>query len=349
MKASIFHEPGHISLEDVSTPEPGPGEILMRVRATAICASDIRVYRGEKRASPGVIQGHETAGEVALVGEGIDGFVVGDRITLYPIIACGRCIYCLEGQRNRCETRTTIGYEENGGLAEYLLIPASLVRLGHVMKLPPGLSFDIASLTEPMACCLNSLETCRAKAGGSVVVLGAGPMGAMHVILARALGCAQIIVSEPLAPRRTIARELGADLCVDPRAQDLRQAVLEATDGLGADVVIVSIGIPSLIEESLGLVRKQGWVNLFAGCPPGSQVRLDPNRIHGDELRITGTQNATPDQFRRTLALLPLLHGVDKLITHRFPLAQTLRAFDLRLGMEGLKPVVVPDLQEGSR
>ena len=127
-------------------------------------------------------------------------------------------------------------------------------------------------------------------------------------------------------------------------AQDLRQAVLEATGGVGADIVIVSIGIPSLIEESLSLVRKQGWVNLFAGCPPDSEVRLDPNRIHGDEIRVTGTQNATPDQFRRTLELLPVLPGAGRLITHRFPLSQAQRAFDVRLAMEGLKPVVVPDL-----
>lgn len=344
MKASIFHEPGHISLEEVPTPRPGPGEILMRVRATAICASDIRVYRGEKSARSGVIQGHETAGKVADVGEGVEGFIVGDRITLYPVIACGRCYYCLLGQRNRCQTRTTIGYEENGGLAEHLLIPEPLVRLGHVMKLPPALSFDIAALTEPMACCLNSLETCQAKAGSSMAVLGAGPMGAMHIILAKALGCAQIVVSEPLAPRRTLAKELGADLCIDPGAQDLREAVLEATDGAGADVVIVSIGIPALIEGSLSLARKQGWVNLFAGCPPNSEVRFDPNRIHGDEVRVTGTQNAAPDQFRRTLELLPLLPEIERLITHRFPLSETQRAFDVRLTMDGLKPVVVPDL-----
>src|SRR5688572_4959208 len=148
MKALVFHEPGRVSIEQRSEPQPGPRDILLRVGAASICASDIRVYRGEKKARAGVIPGHETAGVIAAVGGDVTEFRPGDRVVVCPIVADGSCYFCLQGKRNRCLNRITLGYEEDGGLAEYMLIPDRLLDLGHVFRVPDDLPLSRAALTE---------------------------------------------------------------------------------------------------------------------------------------------------------------------------------------------------------
>jgi len=341
MKACIFHEPGRISVEDVPDPRPGPGELLLRVGAAAICYSDIRVYRGLKKARPGVIPGHETAGVIVEAGEGVSQFRPGERVAICPILACGHCPFCLQGKRNRCLSRKTLGYEENGGLAEYMLVPRELLALGHVFPVPEGLSLETAALMEPLACVLNSLETCRVVPGSSLLVVGAGPMGLLHLMLARVMGAGPVIVSEPDAGRRDYARRFGASLILDPGDGNVAEAVMEATGGLGADAVVVTAGLPEVLEPSLELVRLQGSLSLFGGFPPETRVPLDPNIIHYRELALTGSQNATTDQYRRALRLLPLMPQVAQLTTHRFPIEDAVKTYESRLAGEGLKSMVV--------
>lgn len=341
MKACIFHEPGRISVEDVPEPRPGPGELLLRVGAAAICHSDIRVYRGLKKASPGVIPGHETAGVVVEAGEGVSQFRPGNRVAVCPILACGHCRFCLQGKRNRCLSRRTLGYEENGGLAEYMLVPRELLALGHVFPVPEGLSLERAALMEPLACVLNSLETCRVVPGSSLLVVGAGPMGLLHLMLGRVMGAGPVIVSEPDAERRDYAHRFGASLVLDPGDGNVGEAVVEATGGLGADAVVVTAGLPEVLEPSLELVRLQGSLSLFGGFPPGTSVPLDPNVIHYRELVLTGSQNATTDQYRRALRLLPLMPEVEQLTTHRYPIEDAVKTYESRLAGEGLKSMVV--------
>ena len=341
MKALVFHEPERISIDEVPEPSPGPGEVLVRVGAAAICHSDIRVYRGQKHARPGVIPGHEIAGTIAAVGAGIEHLRAGDRVAVYPIIACGRCVFCRSGRRHRCPERRTLGYDENGGLAEQLLAPAPIVALGHLLPLPPDLPMQRACLTEPLACVLNSLETCGLVAGAGLLIIGGGPMGLIHLLLARALGITPVIVSEPDPERAEVARRMGATLVIDPQQDDLATAVLEQTDGLGADAVVVAAGLPEVVETSLTCVRKQGVVNLFAGFPPDTRVPFDPNAVHYNEVRLTGSQNASPEQYRRAVQLLPHLPQIDEITTHRFPLAEATGAYDVRLRNEGLKSMVL--------
>ena len=341
MKACVFHGPGDVRVESLPDPEPGPGEILLRMEATGLCQSDVRVYKGEKAARPGVIPGHENIGVIAALGEGVDGPAPGRRVALCPIIACGRCYYCLRGLRNRCLSRLTLGYEENGGLAEYLRVPAALVSLGHVFPVPEGLAAEVATLTEPLACVLNSLEGCRLPGGGSLLLLGAGPMGLLHLILARALGVATVIVSEVNEGRLEQARRFGATVALHPGREDLARAVMEASDGLGVDAAVVTTGLPSLVEPALAAVRRQGTVSLFGGFPPGSAVALDPNAVHYNEISLTGSQNATPDQYRRALQLLSVMPQAAEVNTHPFPIAEGPRAYEARLGMDGLKSLVI--------
>ncbi|MBI4497538.1 MAG: alcohol dehydrogenase catalytic domain-containing protein [Chloroflexi bacterium] len=341
MQALIFHAPGRISVEERPVPRIEPGEVLLRVRATSICASDIRVYKGEKKAAPGVVPGHEIAGEIAEVGEAVQGYRPGQRVVVCPIVACGACFFCLRGKRNRCARRVTLGYDLDGGLAQYVRVPAPIVQSGHLIPIADDLPLEIAAMTEPFACTLNSLETCQVQPGSSVVVIGAGPMGLTHLLLARAIGAVTVIVSDIVPDRLKMAEELGATACVHPQQQSLREVVLDLTGGLGADAVILSVGNVQGAIEGMGLVRKQGFFNLFAGFPPGAEFSLDANHIHYDELFLTGTQNATPDHYVRTAHLLRVVPQAERLLTHRFGPTDATKAYESRLGLDGLKSIVL--------
>ena len=340
MRATIFEEPGKVSVQDRPTPEASTGEVRLRVGAASLCASDVRVYRGEKSARAGVIPGHEIAGVVDQIGSGVTGLAEGDRVILCPIVSCGHCRFCQTGKRNRCINRRTLGYDIDGGFAESLLVPAAIVGRGQVFPIPDALPLDVAALTEPAACVTASLELCRTQVGDSLFIIGAGPMGLLHVLLGRAAGAAPIIVSEPLAERRETARRWGADLVLDPADDDVGAAVKDATGGYGADAVVLSVGVPELVVPALEAVRPQGVVNMFAGFPPGKPVPFDPNHVHYGEVVLTGSQNATSDQYRRTVALLPHVAHIDELVTNRYHIEDAPQAYASRLAMEGLKSLV---------
>ena len=190
---------------------------------------------------------------------------------------------------------------------------------------------------------LTSLESCRFRAGVSVAVLGAGPMGLLHVLLARALGAAEIVVAEPVAVRREAAAEIGATHLCGGDVDEVRAVVDEATEGNGCDIVIVSVGLNGLTETALQVAGRQSSVNLFAGFPPESSAIVDVNDLHYREVSLTGTQNATPDQFRRTAALLPTLDAVDRIVSHRFALSSADQAYTSRDDPAVLKTAVLPD------
>lgn len=340
MLACVFHGAGKLTVEERPVPEPDAGEVLIKTGAASLCFSDIRVFRGEKSARLGVIQGHEASGTVVAVGDGVRGISTGDRVALCPIMACGACYFCVRGLRNRCLDRKTLGYDADGGLAEYILAPRELVELGHLLKVPRELPDEIACQTEPFACALYSLEACGVEPGGSLAIVGAGPMGLVHLLLAKAMGCKTIVVSDPVPDRLTMAYGLGATFTNNPRHHSLAEDVLSLTDGLGADAVIVSVGAVGAIESGIRALRKQGVLNIFGGCPPGSMLSLDPNLVHYNELWVTGTQNANPEHYQRALTMLTMLPQVSKLVTHRFPIAEAPKAFDLRSSLDGLKAVI---------
>jgi L-iditol 2-dehydrogenase len=340
MKACVFKAPGEVAVVDLPTPEPGPGEIVLRVAAAGLCHSDVRVFKGEKYARQGVVPGHEISGVVDSVGDGVSDIVAGEHVSLCPIIACGSCSFCRVGKRNRCPKRITLGYDENGGLAEYLLVPEPIVRLGHVFKLPAGVPLDLASLLEPTACVFNSMELIGVEAGTTMLLIGAGPMGLMHLVVARALG-ARVIVSEPDEVRRGWATKLGAWEVIDPNSTNVVERAKELLDGEGADVAVVSTGAIPAVKPALLGVRKQGSINLFGGFPPNSVLDLDPNIIHYNELVLTGSQNATIAQYERALKLLPRLGDLRQIVSHSFTIDEAPKAYESRLEATGLKTEVV--------
>jgi L-iditol 2-dehydrogenase len=248
------------------------------------------------------------------------------------------------GKRNRCPQRVTLGYDKNGGMAEYVLIPEPIIRLGHIFRLSKDIPLNLASLLEPTACVFNSMDVMGVEPGMTMLLVGGGPMGLMHLVVAQALN-ANVIVSEPDENRRSVARQLGAVATIDPTTQDAVKAIKEMTDGEGADVASVTTGALPAVEPALHGVRKQGVINLFGGFPPNSVLNLDPNLIHYNELMLTGSQNATIAQYEKALKLLPKLTDLRKVVTHSFTVDEAPKAYESRLQVAGLKTeVVYPDV-----
>ncbi len=346
MLAMVFHGANDLRLEPVPRPHVDAGSALVKVEAAAVCASDIRIYKGDKAAKAGTILGHELAAVVVEAGKDVSAVQVGDRVTMYPVIACGRCFYCQHGYRNMCIARRTLGYEYDGGFAEYMLATREVLELGNLVKVPPGLSAEEAALAEPLACCINGLQVLGLQPGETIVIVGAGPMGLMLTKLARISGAGRIIVSEPNEQRLEVAGQMGADVKVNPTREDLPLKVKEATDGLGADAAVVTVGVPGVAWETLKAVRRMGRVNLFAGFPRGSEAKVDLNLVHYGMVTVTASQSTTLTQFQRALTLMATGKiDLKPLITHRFPLTQGPLAFEKKIALEGLKPEILPGLR----
>ena len=328
MKAGVLMGVNEVSYTTIADPELQRGDMLLKVKAATVCGTDIRILRGRKITGiryPSVL-GHEFAGVVTNNG-GHSQFSTGQAVCVCPQFACGHCEYCIRGAENLCRNLIAMGYEIDGAFAEYVRIPASGVASGNVFAVPEGLSFEKAALAEPLACVMNGQDRVGVNIGDVVAVLGAGPIGILHVKLARLAGVRTIIVSEPNPLRREAALKAGADIVVDPAAEDLLARVRAASGGLGADVAIAAIGVPALANDAIRLVRHRGRVSLFAGFSKDVQAELDVNAIHYNELIVTGAFGLTRLHFERALKMIASGHfELDSLLTHRFGLEDIVTA-----------------------
>jgi threonine dehydrogenase-like Zn-dependent dehydrogenase len=342
MKAAVVHGKGDIRIEAYETPSAGEGEIVVQTKVSGICATDIKTLLGQglPKELPTIL-GHEVVGEVAELGSGVDGYRVGDRVAVYPIAVCGDCYYCKRGRHNLCEHEFGLAHGINGGFAEYVRLPREIVNIGGVVKLPDSLPFEKAVLAEPLSCVYASLKTCRVAAGSVVVVLGAGPMGLMHLKMAKWAG-ARVISVDLLEKRLETARRMGADFCLNPKAVNHFDEIHKITGGHGAEAVIASLGIPGVIEENLKLTRNGGTFNIFGGPPAGQTIAVDPRWLHYGEINLTGTFAASPVQFRECLDLLIRDEiAVDGLISDRFTLDTFLDAVECAKKQTMIRGVVV--------
>ena len=344
MNAAVLHGIDDLSLTRVPVPEPGPGEVLLKVEANTICGTDLRIVSGAKTAGvrSGVILGHEFAGRVAAVGEGVEGVDVGVQATCSIVLSCGRCLQCLAGREHLCENLRLFGYEIDGGLAEYLLVPREAMERGNLVLAPCELEPTALALAEPVSCCLNGARQFRVRPGETVVVLGTGPIGLLHVALAKLAGAVRIVaVGRP--GRLDPALALGATHALASQGERLTREILDRTGG-GADVAIVAVGDPALANQALEVAAVGGRVNYFAGFPKGSTAVMEPNIVHYRELQVTGGSNARRADVRRAVELLSsgALDG-GSLVTHRFPLTQIDAAIAAVRERVGLKVAVVPD------
>ena len=347
MIAAVFDGPGALGVREVGTPVIGPGEVLVKVGANTVCGTDLRVLRGEKTTgiSPPAIIGHEVAGHVAEVGAGVEGFEEGVPVVVTPMIPCLRCFYCRRDMENVCENVRAVGYQIPGGFSEYMKIPAEAIAGGCLFAAGGDLPPEQLALVEPLSACVYGQRRSPVGIGDTVLILGAGPIGLFHVQLALLAGAGTVIVSQPSGPRRALASEFGAHVVVDPMSEDLFGVVAEHTEGRGADVVIVCIGVPRLVNDALRLARKGGRVNVFAGLSGEGWAEVEANLIHYNELHVTGQTGARRSDFETALGLIESGKvETRRMITHRFPLQETAKAIETVGSGEGIKVAVMPGL-----
>lgn len=340
MKALVFEGPQNIVIKDVPVPHVEQGEILVKVKFAGVCGTDIRIFQGTKAIKAPRITGHEFAGDITAIGDGVVGYEVGERVTVYPMLACGECYVCKEGRTNICVNRKTIGYEIDGGFAQYVKIPAAAVKNGNVIKLPDNISYQEAAASEPFAAALNGIHQAKLHEGQYLAVVGCGPIGLAHVQLGKQYK-ARVIAIEPQPAKRELADMLGAEYVVDPQTENLPARILEITGGRGVDSLLLDVGVPRVIEQSLQLVRKGGRFVLFAGCPQGSSITIDPNWIHYREIDFTGASSSTPENQREIVEMVNKGQiSIKDLITSELPFGQWETAFNQKKNYIGLKAVL---------
>ena len=321
-----------MSLESAPDPVLQQGDMLLRMQTAAICGTDIRIYRGRKTRGvrlPSTL-GHEFTGEIVDSG-GHAQWRAGGRVAVCPALPCGTCRQCQAGFENICPQLTAYGYELDGGFAELIRVPKTFVEAGHVFRLGPDVALEAAALAEPLACVINGQDNLDLTGGETVAVLGTGPIGLLHVMLARQRGAAKVIAVQRSAHRRAAALEAGADIALPP----------EDAEGLEVDAAIVAVGSVELANLAQRITRPRGRINLFAGFPAGETTAFDLNALHYAEHSVTGAFGLTRMQFAEALDLITSGNlPVEKLISHRLPLDNVMGAFALAEQGSALKVVV---------
>ena len=324
MKAAILAGKEHFEIRKVEVPECEYGEVLVKVKACAVCGTDLRIFRGQKRVDV-PITGHEISGVIEEVGEGVEGLSKGDKIVIKTVIGCGECDACKRGEENRCRRKyKAIGYQYNGGFAQYLLVPREAVKQGCVIKIPDHLSFEEAAIVEPFSCVINAWTPFKKRLKGfTVCVIGAGIIGMLHTEYAKQKGDKVILVNRS-APRLLIAQKIGlqADFFVNAEECNPVERVKELTDGLGVDVVICAASSKEVQREALEMSAVGADVSFFAGIPKDDPyVDLDTNLIHYNEIHIHGSNASNRRQYLEAINLIASGEiNVKKFITHKFPL-----------------------------
>jgi L-iditol 2-dehydrogenase len=328
MKAAMLYGVKDLRIEDVETPKVGVGEVLVRVKAATTCGTDLKIFqRGyvEKVIKLPTVFGHEWAGEVVKVGEGLEWPRKGMRVRAGNSAPCLRCVMCSKGKYNLCENMIWLW----GAYAEYIKVPARMVRV-NMQEIPPHISYEEAAITEPLACVLHGVEEARVKLGDSVAIIGAGPIGLLHLLTLKKMGAEKVIMVDVVEERLEFAEKLGADATVNAGRENVEERIRGLTGGYGADVVIEAIGKPETWEQALKLVRKGGTVLEFGGCPPGTEIRVDAEQLHYGETTVLGTFHATPLHFRKALNLIASKTiDVAPLITRKMPLERIREAFEI--------------------
>ncbi|HTP25966.1 MAG TPA: zinc-dependent dehydrogenase [Anaeromyxobacteraceae bacterium] len=344
MKAAFYCGPGVLKVEEVETPRIAEDELLLRVKAAAICGTDLRILKhghfkipaGQRR-----VLGHEIAGEIVEVGKLTQGFRVGMRVTATPNIGCGVCEYCREGFNNMCQSYEAFGISIDGAFQEYMKVPAVAIGGRNVFVIPDQVSYEEAALTEPLSCCYNGLRSVSTTHADTVLVIGAGPIGCMHVMLSRVAGAKRILAADIRKDRLEKIAGFGADGTIDLSVTDMAQAVMEDTSGRGVDIIIATVAVASVLTQSLRVLATPGRVNFFAGFGKDGMVPIDVNRLHYHGLRIVGTTGSSNLDYFKCVGLVAEKRvNLRSLVSNTFPLADISAAFEYAASGRGLKTMV---------
>ncbi len=346
MKAAVLKKIEDLEIKEVVRPTPLEKEILIKVKACTICGTDVKVYRhGHKRMRFPRIIGHEVSGEIVEVGGKVKNHKIGEKIAIAPAIPCGRCYYCRRGMQSMCINLTAIGYHYDGGFAEFMIVPEDALRNRCVNSIPSNLSFEEAALAEPLACAINGQELSRIGLGNTVVVIGGGPLGCIHIQLARAKGAIKIILIELSKERLEFARGFASpDVTINPSLEDAVKRVKEETEGRGADRIIVACPSGKAQEDSLQMISPRGIINFFGGLPLDKPfIKFNSNLLHYGEFYVVGTHGSAP--YHNKLALTLISGGkvkIKELISHRLPLGELREGLHLAESGKGMKVLITP-------
>lgn len=344
MRVARFYAPGDLRLEDAPEPSPGPGEVKLRVHNCSTCGTDVKIFNhGHHHLDPPRVIGHEIAGEV--VESTVDGWVLGDRVQVIAAVPCGTCPDCVRGRPPVCPNQTSVGYHYDGGFAEYLVVPRQVLAVDGLNRIPDGVGYAEASVAEPLACVLNGQELAGVGEGDDVVVVGAGPIGCLHVRLARARGAQRVFLVELNRSRLDMsARMVHPDAAICSAEVNAVDEVHKLTDGRGVDVVITAAAAGSAQEDALRMAARSGRISFFGGLPKDRPtIMLDSNLVHYRELTIVGANGSSPTHNKKALELIASGQvPVADLITHRLPLAELHDAIKLVSSGAAIKVTIEP-------
>jgi len=344
MRVARFYAPGDLRLEEAAEPEAGPGEVKIRVRNCSTCGTDVKIFNhGHHHLVPPRVIGHEIAGEVMV--SNVDGWAAGDRVQVIAAVPCGECPDCSHGSMTVCPNQTSVGYHYDGGFAEYLVVPAAVLKVDGLNRIPDGVSFAEASIAEPLACVLNGQQLAGVGPGDDVVVVGAGPIGCLHVRLARSRGARRVFLADINRARLDMSAAVVApDATICGYEVDTVDTVLKLTDGRGADVVITAAASGAAQQDAVLMTARSGRVSLFGGLPKDAPtISLNSNLVHYRELTLVGANGSSPAHNKRALELIasgqvPVLD----LITHRLPLDGLFDALELVASGGAIKVTIEP-------
>ena len=348
MKALRFHAPGDVRLEDVPEPTCGPREVKIRVRNCSTCGTDVKIRaNGHVNITRVTIMGHEIAGEVVEVGaEAPRDCTVGERVQVIAAVPCGDCYECDKGWMEVCQNQTSMGYQFDGGFAEYMIVPKAVLAVDGVNRIPDGVGFDEASAAEPLACAINAQEQLGIEKGDFTVVFGAGPIGCMHIRVARGLyEVGTVVLVDINAERLALsAAAVQPDIVIDSSKVDVVQEIMRLTEGRGADVIITATPANVTQEQAVAMAARNGRISFFGGLQKTNPtITLDSNLVHYRQLHLHGANGSAPAHHRAALGYIA--DGsipVGDLITERLPLERAAEALDIVAEGRAIKVTIEP-------
>ena len=348
MLALRFYAPEDLRLEDVPEPTCGTDEVKIRVKNCSTCGTDVKIRKnGHQNLAPPRIIGHEIAGEVVEVGSGVAGdWKPGDRVQVIAAVPCGKCHECRKGWMAVCQNQSSVGYQYDGGFAEYMIVPREGLAVDGMNRIPDGVGFAEASAAEPFACAINAQEQLGIEPGDEVVIFGAGPIGCLHVRIARGVHRAGRIILVDINSERLkmSADAVKPDVVINASEVNIVEEILKLTGGRGADVIITATPANITQEQAVSMAARNGRISFFGGLPKTNPtITLDSNLVHYRQLHIHGANGSAPEHNRRALDYIASGEvPVADLITRRIRLRDVMDAFGIVERGEAIKVTVEP-------
>lgn len=346
MKAAVMYGKENMRVQEYPTPEINDNEVLVKIKSAAICGTDVRMYRnGVKNVDEDhpLIIGHEMAGVIEKVGKNVTAYTPGMRVAVAPNMGCGICDDCIRGNGHMCKEYKALGISLNGGFAEYVRVPEAAVRSGNLVPMADNVSYAEAAITEALSCVYNGSQQCNIRPGDFVLVIGAGPIGIMHAMLAKMAGATKVIINDIAVNRLELCKEIDPSFITV--SENVVDFVMKETNGHGADAVITACPVPAAQQTALEVAANYGRICFFGGLPEDRKmVPLNTNLIHYKQLICTGTTRASLKQFKDVLGFVSAgIIDVKKLITAEFSLDEIDKGLELAIAAKGLKNVINMD------